>query len=446
MSESKFLASGILCNSSSSSESCENDILAVLHHLNVPVVHLPLNYHKYFQLEAYTITENLFLSLFFQNLDMLSSIQQSRDQLILRMLEVYAAEYDDDTERSYTFQAYFQTYMCIPSAPDGSVLKKPSELIDPNSPFAKLYDVEENRFPTKELTERYLACTSLIELGMIYKRLPYKEVVERAQTIESLYKQDKCKALNRVKVILKTVEFHMNNAEGEEEVALDSVPFLPVLPKTVDYPLSWAGDNCELLNGKSLMLHTVSRKSSSDNNGIIAGTQVVFVNEDFKEGCGKISEELQCILKVRSSPTCREVVRQLKELIDTFSTQVVTEDLKKWVERMCRQVYKFLDEIKCDEDIKTVQELTKIPCVWTGKTFLPVAQIAEQWKLDGPYLHKIPSVLSLRRNLRKILSVKEDFSIPDIENALIQMKNDFNDNPVDDGARSILKELVSYFF
>ena len=446
LNESKFLAPDILCQSSSSFESNEDDYISdVVKHLNLPVVHLPLKHHNNFHLKPYMISENDFLSLFFDNLDGLSAIQHSRNHLILCMLEVYAAEYDNDTERSYTFQSFFHQYACIPCAPDGSVLKKCNELIDPDSPFAKLYDEEENRFPLGELTSRHLACTSLIDLGMMHEELPYNEVLERAQTVVGLFSHDECKALSRVKLILKTVEFYMKDTKRQNEVTLDLIPFLPVLPKPNDYPLSWAGDGCQLLSGKDLMMYSVSRKYTSENNGIIAGSQAVFLNEHSEGGCGELSSKVHKFLKVCSLPTCNEVIQQLRELIQTFESWTITEDLKKMVDRMCRQIYKFLDEQKGEDEIKSIQQLTEVPCVWTGKRFLCVHHVAKQWKLDGPYLHQVPSVLSLRRNLCEILSVKQDFRISDVENALSQIKQDFGDNSVDEGSQNLLKELVSYF-
>ena len=443
LNESKFLAAGIICQSSASVEHGDDGCITdVVKCLNLPVVNLPMSYRVYFQLVDYTITEKDFLSLFFNNLDKLKTIKESRNHLILRMLEVYAAECDDATERMHTFQNYFQCYASIPCAPDGDVLKKCNQLIDPNSPFAKLYDTEENRFPTKELTERHLAHTSLAELGMVHTKLPYTAVVERAETIASLYNQDRCKAMTRIKLILRTVEFSMKDNEGNPDVTLDSIPFLPVLSKPCDYPLVWAGDGCELMFGKDLVVYSAY---SNENNGIIAGSQVSFVNESSEEGCGRLSIKLQNILQVRTSPTCHEVIQQLRELIKTFESQATTEKLKTWTNKMCQQIYKFLDDRRDYEEIESFQELTRLPCIWTGKKFLTTNQVAKLWKLDGPYLHEVPSLLLACHNLCKALSIKEDFNISDVENALIQMKEDFGDQPVDEESQVILKELVSYF-
>ena len=445
LNESKFLASNILHQSSLTTDDIEAGCIAeIVNQLNLPVVHLPSKYCTNFNLTAHMINENDFLSLFFENLGQLTSIQSSRDQLILCMLEVYAAEYDNATQRSYTFQKYFHQYACIPCAPGGSVLKHCSELISPDAPFAELYDEEENCFPTEELSTRQLACFSLVELGMISDTIPYENIVERAQTVSSLYTRNGQKALSRIKLILNTIHLYMENSADTPKVSLDSVPFLPVMSKPSNYPLSWAGEGHQLMCGRDLMVHSISRKYSNENNGVIAGSQAVFVNENSECGCGIVNNKVQDVLKIRAKPSCNEVICHLKELIQTSKTLTTTEDLKKWIDRMCQQIYKYFDEKQSEEEIKCIKGLAKLPCIWTGKNFLHIHVLAKKWNLNGPYMYQVPSILSLRRNLCKVLEVKEDFTKEDVETALKQMKQDFGEEPVDEASQHLLKALVSY--
>ena len=447
LNESKFLAIGILCQSTVSIETTDNGCISdVVEHLKLPIVHLPVSHHSYFQLTPYTISEKDFLNLFFENLDKFRAIKQSRDQLILRMLEVYATEYDDETERSYTFQRYFKDHACIPCAPDGSVLKKCNELIDPIASFAKLYDEIENRFPLKELTDRHLAHSSLLDLGMMHEKLPYKDVVERAQKVKDLHFQDRSKAQNQTKLILETMESNMLDPEEKEKSVLDSIPFLPVLSKPHNYPLSWAGYGHQLMCGSKLVVNSASRKYTSETNSVIAGSQVAFLNESSVDGCGELGLKCQSLLSVRTLPSCDEVVHHLRELILMFESQTVTVDIENWIDLTCQQIYRFLDDRGSDDsEVKCIQQLTKLSCIWNGKKFLNVHQVAKQWKLDGPYLHQVPTVVSICHNLCKALSLKDDFSKDDVKNALSRMKQDFGNQPVDENSQCLLKELVSHF-
>ena len=445
MSESKFLAPGILCHSSISASEENEDVPKILKHLSVPLVRLPLKYRSHLHLTAHTMNEDDFLCLFFEHLGGLSAIQHSRDQLILSMLEVYAAEYDDGTERSYTIDGYLRHLACIPCAPDGCVLRKCSELIDPGSKFAELYDEEEHRFPLKYLVTRRLASTALFDLGMLSEKLSYTDVVERAETVTRLFHKDKPKALRRIKLILKTIQFNMKDvSQNPPNVTLDTISFLPVLQKPHEYPLTWAGESDHLLCGKDLVLCSDSRKFSDNTNAVIAGSQVAILNEHDEGGCGSLSAAVQRVLKVRSSPSCDDVVLHLSQLIQMFNPKTATPDLRNWVNRMCRQAYRFLDERTTEEEKKSIQKLTKLPCIWNEEKFLHVQHIARQWKLNGPYLHPVPSAISLRKHLCEVLAVKEEFSNEDVENAIKEMKVDFGDQPVDEKCQQLLKELVSY--
>ena len=241
---------------------------------------------------------------------------------------------------------------------------------------------------------------------MVHTKLPYRNIVERAKTIATLYYQDRSKALVRIKLLLKTIEFHMEDDEGNAEIKLDSIPFLPVLSKPCDYPLVWAGDGCELMSGKNLMIYTCT-VYGNENNGTIAGSQVIFVNESSEDGCERLSSKLQNILHVRTLPTCHEVILQLRELIQTFESRATIDDLKSWISRTCQQIYKFLDDREGYMEIESFQELIKLPCIWTGQDFFTINQVARSWKLDGPYLYEVPSLLSSCHNLCIALNIKE---------------------------------------
>ncbi len=130
--QSRFLVPGILCQLSSTPK-C---VIEVVKYLNQPIIDLPIIFHSYFNLKEVTIDEPAFTKLFFQNLSSLESILSTRSEVIQCMLELYAAEYDDETERSYLLNDYFKNYASIPCTPDGKVLRKGTEVVDRDADFA----------------------------------------------------------------------------------------------------------------------------------------------------------------------------------------------------------------------------------------------------------------------------------------------------------------------
>ena len=449
LSASKFLQLGILSHSSkgSTTPSC---VLTAVQHLNLPIVDIPGEYHAYLDLEGLMIDEAEFTKLFFEHLQSLEEILTERNAVIQCMLEVYTTDCDNQTYRFTILNFYLKRCSCIPCCPDGRVLRKCDEVIDPSAQFADLYDSEEAMFPIDSLTKSELASVALDKLGMLCKTIPWDMLIERAQTIPDLYKRDKTKALERVKLVLKS---DTTEKRSSGIPCLSSIPFIPVLSKPSGYPISWKGEGQELMCGKQLVIaETKDRfgKKKDDINIEVSGSQVVFFNEG-EHGCGNINQKNIGLLEIRLSPTCDDAIQQFKELFEYFSSQTATTDLIERTDRMCRRIYEFLDGkiglyADSPEPSHTnqpdLQLLQSLPCVWTGKMFMRVKVIAKEWNREGPYLYPEPSSLSFRKHLSNALNIKEKFNLNDIQNALEQMSKDFEDSPVDEPCQEILKSLV----
>ena len=454
--ESKFLEPGILHQSSTDPDvlSC---VLAIVTHLRLAIVDLPSKYHTHLSLSSSTITEKGFIQLFFKNITHFTNIQQSRNDVLQCMLEVYAIGLDHNPTEQMSYMGECLTeHPCVPCTPDGSHLKKCDQIIDPQAEFANLFDSSEGMFPIQQFSERHLVVTAMLKLGMISETIPWSMVIERAETIAQLYHTNRTKAFKRVKLILQCIE---SNAKGEqpnqEARALSAVPFLPVMKKPVDFPLPWFGEGHQLLSGEQLMIGATLHQAAETNINI-AGSQVAIVNGASLEegGCGYINKKTQETLQLRDTPSCQEVVSHLKLLIAVFSSQQPNSEVVDWTDRICQQAYEFLDG-QIQQETSTgqapqlllgLQELQGLPCVWTGKKFIAIQDVAKEWKLDGPYLYPVPSSLAFRKSLAASLGIKNKFAAEDIVRVLSQMKEDFNGHPVSDACQKLLCELVSQLY
>ncbi len=467
--QSRFIAPGILCQSSEQTSTPEC-VTGVVKYINQPIVDLPITFHSYFNLKEVTIDEPAFTELFFQNLSSLGSILSTRSEVIQHMLEVYAAEYDDGSERSYSLDDYFKNYASIPCTPDGKVLRKCNEVVDCDADFSPLYDKSESYFPIDKLSERHLSVTALHELGMISEAIPYDMLVERARSIPALYLSNKTKALKRAQLILssctKVESFEVlppikrkkaksRNVSYQTAISgeLSSIPFLPVLPKPTGYILPWKGDGHELMCGEDLMIvRTNGYREGTGINLSIAGSQIAFVNEAFVTdgGCGFITQSSLPMLRLRQSPSMDEAIAQLAEIQQVFETQPVTEHLVKTIDKMCHQVYGFLDkqlelETTCKSEDSTQKSVQHLPIesVWTGMRFVSKEVVGSDWSVDGPYLYKLPASLSSKIYLIESLQLKKQFCLKDIEITLIAMKRDFQDEPVNERCQTVLYSIVT---
>ena len=430
LSASKFLAPVILCLSSeqTSTPVC---ILQVLKHLSEPIVSLPTSYRAFFDLDKEIVDDNAFSKLFFNNLDSLRTIPGTRNEVICHMLEVYAAELDDSTKRWCMLNDYFHNNACIPCTPTGEILRHCSEVIDPTTDFANLYDDSESFFPIIELSNRKLCLSALVELGMICKTIPYGMLVERAKTICCIYKSNKNKAWNRVKHIVMSCT---KTGIAESGLDLSSIFFLPVLQRPEGYHLSWKGDGEVLMCGKNLMIE-------STTNFDLAGSQVSFINvKDI--GCVSVPQESIALLGLREVPSFEEVLVQLKELQFMFMAKnFPTPETISATDRMCTQVYGFLDTTLRKVSIES--HSISISHVWNEQQFVQIDVVSKNWRVNGPYLYGLPASILSRKKLTEFLKFKEQFSFEDIQKALQKMKNEYKCRPVEENCQTILQAIIA---
>ena len=441
MESSKFLEDDILCNSG-----VLPCVLDIVNHLKFPLVQLPSPHKHQLSLKNVTLSEGDFVNLFFSNLSSLSDqdVTCSRDEVILCMLEVYALQKRTSSPLFHQLKHCFETYAVIPCRPNGSVLNKCSDLIHPEAAFSVLFDETESRFPIQLFVVNTIAAEAMKEAGMMHDLLPWNLVLEKAQTISNLFQTNTLKALERVKLILKTLTSHVSGEPPATGITIDLVPFLPVLRKPESYPLDWHGEGHHLLCGRELMLSGI-RAYPPIRNTQIAGSQVSFICESMpdKGGCGIISKNVRGLLHLRSFPTCSEVIAHLKVMVDQKSDSFD----RQWVTTSFRKIYDFLNSTleSSDTDID-LNEMKVTPCIWNAQKFLSIDLVATHWRLkNGPYLYSVPDILVDKKELIEALHIKSHFSSSDAQRALQKMKNDFCDEPVSSVCVELMKDLISIF-
>ena len=433
LSDSKFLGSHIVCHPT---PQCVVEVMEKLHQ---PIVHLPAPYRQHLSpdIESYTIDEEDFLEIFFDNID---SLMKIRNKVLHCLLHAFAV---DSTSRRENLQEYLESKKCIPCTPHGKKLRKCSELIDPSAYFAKLYDPEEGVFPIKEFHSNKVINTALIQLNMISSSLPWSMLTERAKTIQKLYTKDKHKALERIRLLIKCINISQSAYDSEidnplvkvDAPELTTTNFLPVMKKPLVYPLTWYGDSYDLLSPCEL-LH-------GEHNVLLAGSEAPIICEAKPKegGCGSIPPGVVSFLGIQTHATTDNVVKQLCQLIDAFSSQE-PNITTAWTERACSHMYTFL-ETRISENQEDLSELQETCSVWTGEVFVSPKVVATTWDHNGPYLFRLPDILKHKTNLVATLNIQECFSPSDFLGALQGMHNDFGSEPVDSKCQKLIPTLVN---
>jgi sacsin len=158
-----------------------------------------------------------------------------RDGLILYAL------FDD------TLRELLRNTNCIPVKPSGK-LRKPTDLVDPSSPIAILFDEESERFPSLSVASSNRRhegdiIQKLLDLGMQHDDLSWIDIVDRCTVVPS--KSSLVSA--RLEVLMKLMSQKvLRCSAAEKEQYLDTISkirFLPIKQKPVECPLPWKGDD-----------------------------------------------------------------------------------------------------------------------------------------------------------------------------------------------------------
>ena len=410
-------------------------VLDVLVHLQIPLINLPHKFQGQFDFGASLIDQPKFIDIFFADLQDFGNIFKSRNDVMTLMLEMYAnkPELTDILERRLSRLA------CIPSSPTGVTMKKCDELIHPEAKFACLYNPDESMFPLQDLVERPLCDAALKKLHVINQVIPWKYVLERAMTVQSLALSDFSLACERAKHIIEAITDHTSDSPNDAPPdSLSQVPFLPVMKKPANFKLHWPGDR----EGITLSSGTKSLLAGRDSvNVMLAGSRSIFVCEDTPEngGCGRISAKVRKILGLKTVPPVSAVVEHFVLIVN--QAQDLTPD---WVGKACTTIYSHLNSELSKECItdSDLEQLHSLPCIWTGTEFVSANEVCMEWSLKGPYLYKVPEGLLSKEKLCSALSIKERFSLDDIKNALIKMKAYFGLACIDESCLRIFNQLV----
>ena len=311
---------------------------------------------------------------------------------------------------------------CVPSSPEGVVLKIASQLVDPLS-FSDLFDAEDGMFPLDSFYDNTLVHEAIVRLGLMSQQISGSAVIASARTIESLYDKNKEKALKRVKAIVTC--FAEKKAEVPPE--LNGISFLPVLPKPDDYVLPWKGEGLSLLSPDQAVCDYRGHKTLT----FTVGSQRAIVNTEstIKGGCGYIPQRVLKSLGIDIHPSFNDVLSQFEALIGIAQSPGILNKTEQYntVEAICQHVYEFFED-SLDETVvfRTLSDYCNRPFIWMEKCFVSPCDVAENWKHEhGPYLYKLPSLLSRFPELLKCLKIKKNFNFPDLIDALHRMYTDF---------------------
>ena len=441
--------------------------------MQLPTVFLPSNFlYQLKQLLHSTvniITENQFAQVFLERIHLFHNHTKTRNEVISMMLSAIGA--GKAVLKEYkVLKSLLEKHPCIPTSPQGLQLKRAAELVD-SYDFRDMFDPEDGMFPEKGLYQVALVREGIVRLGLMSSyNVRWDVIIKSAKTVTSLFQKKKEKALVRIKVIIECIDEKAGHTPDDyAPPEFKQTCFLPVWSKPESYILPWKGDGhlllppCQMISVDSRSLRKMS---------VLVGSQKAIVNTKIVKsgGCDAISHRALKLMDVPSRPSFHDVHNQFICLVHAFNSAVLDYDqeIKQTIEEICRNVYEHFEMSLAEEKSpKMLPKVTKYkkqasgqcteilstyhnkPFIWTGKGFVSPCDVSINWKQpEGPYLYKLPGMLSQHKNLVQCLQVKESFSIDKLLNTLCQMYECFKPThrlpkEYHETARNIIFELNS---
>ena len=481
LNECQFLSHDVLSLSENDVAKCVVDSVQVM---KLPIVDIPKNYLQQFQLTSNVnmIDEETFCEMFFAMISRFSENFKLRNEVLYNMYLVASSDHNMHGESNIVDMLIHNP--SVPCTPHGINLKLASSLIDPHCELKQLFDSDSEMFPCQLFTDSKPVHQLMIDIGLLNTTLPWDIIVECAKSIETVYTQDKNKALKRIKVILKCLGHKLTEDKISNSKKLECLPsedfirilkeikFIPVASRPDNFISLWKGKGVSLSSPRNMFYpHPSSTGYFSERQYNIRkacsllGSQKVIVNNFSFEsgGCGSIPHSVVVALGFQCKPNVDDVVANFTCLLQQSEIEERCLNEKKIVDQisyMCRISYEFLEnELKMNSEISSTSELMMKECqtisrfrdqpfIWIEGKFVSPQNIATRWKEKGPYLYELPSILSERKLLIQALCIKENFTIKKLLKTLQVIHDDCGEKKVNKNClntiMAIINELNSY--
>ena len=406
--------------------------------LKLPLVLLPQDHVEQFPKPS-IVSEDQFSKAFFTKISLFSDCIETRNKILSAMLSVLGNG-TTVPDKYMELKSVLELHPCVPTSPDGLKLKLAEELVELYD-FCDMFDPEDGMFPHESLYEDTLVRAGISRLGLMsVSEVSWEVIISSARTVQPLIDAEEKKALDRIKVIIECIEEKKDLAP----LILNEISFLPVLPKPDKYFLPWKGDTHRLLPPSQMIAKEYSLRRTS----LLLGSQKAIINTNSK-GCGTISSHSLKLIGVPLHPSFDDVHNHFICLMKELDLSM-SDDLEKiqLTEEICQLVYAYFESKITNSTSATGNSLTSKdsnlnpdslrfkdilaeyldrPFVWNGKSFVCPCDVSINWKhSEGPYLYKLPGILSQHKELVNCLKIKENFSTVKLLDVLSQMYADFS--------------------
>ena len=324
---------------------------------------------------------------------------QIRDNQIIALLLYLDHAPDTEWAKKLLMNAH-----CIPTRLNGR-LRKPSDLIDPNSDLAKLYTDTDECFPIEIYVKVNGIIGALRSLGMSYYQLTLDKLKERASSV--INNLPVSEGIQRAKQILLYLSYTTSTAFGYHGFnlpttgiydALQSIPFIPISKCPQGLSLAWFHS--------SAVFHTPKNVFSYKHKNLVftqAPVVMLFDNND-QSLIGGLTE-----LGVENKyPSVKIVTDHLICLVKHLQQNSSNSSDYELLNECCPAIYNFLHAMTSQVQNQVSKLLRGLPFIWQGNHFLTVDQI----KLDSEIADAFPYLCELSDENKKYKDMFITLGVP----------------------------------
>ncbi len=359
-----------------------------------------------------------------------------RDPIVL-----YALDNGDQRVRKL-----IQDCACIPVSPSGEGLKRPSELIDPNSELAYLYTPSDGKFPYGKLYSSKKTLNMIHALGMAREDIPWDDVIERAESIVSVdYSIGRKRAQTLLTFIEKKLMMIVHEDESEQENMeeyqdkLRAIPMIPILgrPKHVD--IQWMADGMsedQFLAAKDIYPQAIWP--------LVCCVKPVADETVFPI----MNESVKTLLNLKDvDPGLETVLEQLICVIDDGQA-VEDRESQEQLTSACIKIYEYLQNVSVkdiDKKQKIIEAIQDKPFIFCSGQFLLSKHVAFHFPHHcAPYLYGLQDMIRrAAEGLLLAVGVRETFETTDFVEALRSMHDICQERTLDKGTLKLALRLVN---
>ena len=312
---------------------------------------------------------------------------------------------------------------CIPTKPNGR-LRRPGDLIAPNSPLAPLFDEHDECFPI----DMYIKVDKIVEglqgLGMPKYRISKEKLKDRAESVKNL--GDKEEAIQRAKQVLlyitRVYSYSIGTSKQDFLDAVQNVPFIPICKCPQGLSLPW-------YKSSSLFQCPKDVFGATQLSLVFATAPVIMKFEDDLSVHTALN-----ILGIGSiKPSIELVALNLGRIVEFGHLHALNDTDCELLNNCCSVMYSFLNQAltgKFQNFPPEVDALKNLPFIWQGGQLLFTKQVVITSGIANayPYLCELSDENKRYKELFVKLGVPEELNKAKILSLMEKIYHNCNGN------------------